>query len=366
MDFTTVKDYLEGLNAEWGLPACAVSVCVGHDNVFTHYVNAFPKDAYWICSVTKLFTSTLFCRLLERGVLHLEDEVADYLPEFREMFVKEPDCTLRPAKRATTLKHMITMCAGQEFFFSYDDIHGVRDRSTRNVMREIAKHPLFTDPGEVFRYSMGLDVIGGAMEVATGTRFSELLEQEICKPLGLCDTSFHPDSELRSRIVPLFRYDEGNKTMIPCSPNLNFQYSELYDSGGGGLCSTLEDVGLLAEALASGGTARNGYQLLKPETIDLMRTNQLTPSERSGLLLTNPWLGSYSYGLGVRTRINQEDGAQTPLGEFGWDGMNGAFFLADPKNQISIVYMQHVERMIPVYTDIAPRLRDLVYKCLDA
>ena len=71
----------------------------------------------------------------------------------------------------------------------------------------------------------------------------------------------------------------------------------------------------------------------------------------------------YGYGLGVRT-MTDPNGSQGPVGEFGWDGAAGAYALMDPVNHVSVVYTQQVLRMIKVYSEIHPHIRDLVYEAL--
>ncbi|CCX38793.1 putative uncharacterized protein [Clostridium sp. CAG:1013] len=71
----------------------------------------------------------------------------------------------------------------------------------------------------------------------------------------------------------------------------------------------------------------------------------------------------YSYGLGVRVMVDNS-AAKSPLGEFGWDGAAGAFGLIDPIHHISLFYTQQILNMGPVYFEIHPHLRDVVYEDL--
>ena len=73
MDFSALTDYLEKLPQDWGIPQCALILRQGRETVFEKPVNADRSDVYWLYSATKLFTATMFCRLLEQGKLKLED-----------------------------------------------------------------------------------------------------------------------------------------------------------------------------------------------------------------------------------------------------------------------------------------------------
>ena len=179
------------------------------------------------------------------------------------------------------------------------------------------------------------------------------------------DTVFHPDETQKARFVPQYRWRGEHRPPELTDGSNKFRFSPDYDSGGAGLCSTLSDYILLPEALPNGGMGRDGYPLLKPETIERMRENHLFGSRKVGFQLRWSRLGSYGYGLGVRTRLDQSDGSHSPVGEFGWDGAAGAYCIADPKNQLSAFYVQHVLDMGPVFEVIHPRLRDLIYLGLE-
>ena len=366
MDFAALTDYLDRLPRDWGIPQCALTVRKGRDTIYEKLVNAQKQDIYWLYSATKLFTATMFCRLLEQGKLKLEDRVSDYLPEYAELTISGPEGTQRTAAKPLLLEHLITMCGGLTYDIFHPCITGAADRSTRGIVREIAKMPLVDEPGDTYLYSLCHDVLAAVMEVVTGVRYGELLQREIIGPLGMKDTCFHPQDGLKRRFAPQFEWQGRKKGAVPCSEDNKFEFSSDYDSGGAGLCSSLEDYILLPEALANGGVGRDGYPLLKPETIEAMRTDHIYGSRRDGFSLRWDRMRSYGYGLGVRTRINREDGGLSPVGEFGWDGAAGAYCIIDPENHISAFYVQHVLNMGPVFDEIHPKLRDLIYQGINA
>ncbi len=364
MDFTALKQYLRALPETMGIPACAMTVHLGRDTVFEEYVNTEPERLYWLYSATKLFTAVMYCRLMERGLLRGSDPVSDYLPEYGKLTVGLTG-DQKPAETVPTLEQLITMCGGLTYDIFSPHIAQAADRSTRGIVREIAKMPLFAQPGETFLYSLCHDVLAAVMEQATGKRYAELLREEIMEPLGMHSTGFHPDALQQGRFMPQFAWNEKEQKAEPCPLTNQFCFSDAYDSGGAGLFSCLGDYILLPEALANGGTGRSGYALLKPETIGQMRRNRLNPAQTEGF--RTRWgyrLGSYGYGLGVRTRLNQLDGSGAPVGEFGWDGAAGAYALIDPERKLSVFYVQHVLNMGCGFERNHPKLRDLVYQCL--
>ena len=134
-----------------------------------------------------------------------------------------------------------------------------------------------------------------------------------------------------------------------------------YDSGWAGITTSVSDYLKFVSALANDGIGKNGEQIISGNTIDLLRTNQL-----SGKQFDNySWkqLTGYGYGLGVRTLIDKaKSGSNGSLGEFGWGGTAGATVLVDPKLKLSAFYTHHM--LNPQEEYYQPRLRNVLYSCL--
>lgn len=113
-----------------------------------------------------------------------------------------------------------------------------------------------------------------------------------------------------------------------------------YESGGAGLVSTVEDYIRFADALACGGVAANGYQVLGKEAL-----RQLTSEQLKEISINNNFTcvqgGDYGYGLGVRIRQVSTDWGLNK-GEFGWDGAAGSYVMMDPKRKISVFIGMHL------------------------
>ena len=114
--------------------------------------------------------------------------------------------------------------------------------------------------------------------------------------------------------------------------------------------------------MANGGIGATGKQILKPETIDLMRTEQLgnyTMDSRFGCA-AGP---GYGYGLGVRTLIDRSH-SKSSIGEFGWDGAAGSYVMIDPKYNLSIFFAMHVLAWPSLIGCGHAPIRDLTYEIL--
>ena len=201
--------------------------------------------------------------------------------------------------------------------------------------------PLGFRPGEMFRYSLCHDVLAAVIEAASGKRFADFMRENIFAPLGMENTYFHlPMAEKEKRMAELWKWDGGVMRLFGKANG--FELTENYDSGGAGLISCAEDYAVFADAMACGGTAKNGVRLLRPETVKYMAGDRL-----SGFVAHPESFGSvvgagYGYGMGVRVLTDKSYGAKAPLGEFGWDGAAGSCFSADLENGIGMVFTEHL------------------------
>ena len=92
-----------------------------------------------------------------------------------------------------------------------------------------------------------------------------------------------------------------------------------------------------------------------------MRTNALNPEQLKQFGCNHNT--GYGYGYGVRTNINPiSAGNVAPLGEFGWDGAKLCYLSADPASRVAVF---HAEHMGGLHSVVIPRLRNLIYSCLE-
>lgn len=92
-----------------------------------------------------------------------------------------------------------------------------------------------------------------------------------------------------------------------------------------------------------------------------MSTNRLNPQQLEDFHIGGKH--EYGYGLGVRTLMDTS-ASKSPLGEFGWDGAQGAYVLVDPQNELSVFYVQAAPDNGPAFATIHPTLRDLIYEAI--
>ncbi|CAN7436336.1 serine hydrolase domain-containing protein [Paenibacillus sp. LjRoot56] len=333
-----------------------------------------PDTIYRIYSMTKVITCVAALMLYEKGLYLLNDPLEEYLPAFKnQQTFRDNNGTksLSPVTNPILIKDLFTMTSG----LTYPGEDTETERQTRtmleNVKREtmdmqalskgLATIPLEFDPGTRWKYGFSHDVLTALIEVLTGQTVGEFLKKEIFDPLGMIDTSFRITEDKRNRLCTIYDRPEGGALTPNTKTDASYQPGSRYESGGGGLLSTIGDYSQFAQLLAKGGE-HEGVRLLSSKTIQLMATNHLNPQQ----LKDFNWqqLRGYGYGLGVRVMMDPAaGGSNSSIGEFGWAGLAGSYMLIDPKEELSVVYMQ---QMLPSQEPfIHPRLRAAIYGALD-
>lgn len=376
MNRKKLTEFLDSLEKR-GIPANDCAVYYRHRPVYRHMtgyadvgrtVPLSERNTYWLYSASKLITCTAMMQLVEKGAAGLDDPVSDYLPEYGRLSVRT-GAGIEPARHIPTIRHLLSMQSGMNYNLETPSIRNVLretagQAATRQVIRALAAEPLDFEPGTHFQYSISHDVLGAVIEAVSGQPLGEYLRAHIFRPLGMEDTGFRMTPERRSRLAAQYLFDEKTRQPSPMTAENNFVLSPRYESGGAGLISTVDDFVTFLDALCGAGENAAGCRILLPQTIDAIRTPQLSASSQKDFDDSFGRIG-YSYGLGCRTLVDRESSrSRSPLGEYGWDGSAGAYALIDVKNQLAVFYAQHVRRSRFVYTEVHPRIRDLVYEML--
>ena len=370
MNFEKISAYLDSLGNDWGIPACDLSIHLHGKEVYRRLCGwrdadkrekASRQDVYWLYSSSKLMTCTAALQLIERGVIALEDPVSKYLPFFADLPVLTPDGPKAP-KRQATISDLFTMRSG----LTYDlqnpwVLKTMRESggkaSTQELIRALAARGLVFEPGEHFFYSLSHDALGAVIEIASGMKLSEYLSKNIFGPLSMRSFTFHPDSETFEKMQDQYTYDTLAKRAVQYGKAYNmYAIGENYESGGAGLIGSVDDYMKLADALCNFGES-NGVRILRPETVEAMRTNRMSGSSLEDF---HRMREEYGYGLGVR--VMMEEGRGSPVGEFGWDSAAGAWVTISPEFGLTAFYAQHVLECPDVYRVIHPTLRNLIYE----
>jgi CubicO group peptidase (beta-lactamase class C family) len=309
------------------------------------------EDAIFpIHSVTKTITSFAAMMLIDRGRIALGDPVSKYIPSFAGMKVgverKDESgkrvLDLVALKRPITVEDLLLHTSGITYGFygeglvkaAYAGIY-LGDFDNAGFAERIAKVPLAEQPRTLWDYGHSTDVLGRVIEVASGQSLYQFEKQNLLDPLGMTTTKFFlTDPVERARYAqPLAKDRHVERNSLDVTR---------WESGGGGMVSTVADFARYGQMLVNGGKL-DGRTYLSAAAFEAMTTDHIGPGAgvaRDYFYFPGDGFG-FGYGFGVRT----DAGNATPpppgsLGEIKWDGATGAYLMVDRAEDMFLVVMQ--------------------------
>jgi CubicO group peptidase (beta-lactamase class C family) len=187
-----------------------------------------------IGSVSKTFTAALVLWLQDRGKLRVDDGICKYLDNCPE------------AWRPVTIRHLLTHTSGILNYTELPDYFENRalESFLSNAIERIKRIPLQFPPGNRFAYSnTGYKLLHEIVEEASGQKYEDLLQSRILDPLGLRNTGFLEEGNIRHAIVKNLAtgYTDGIGP-LEVAP-------WVHPNSGGGMYSTVEDMCVWGQAL---------------------------------------------------------------------------------------------------------------------
>ena len=321
-------------------------------------------SVFRLSSVSKPIVSAAALALVDQGKLSLDDPVTKWLPDFRPKLASGAAPTI-------TVRQLLTHTSGLGYKFAEkpgspyyqagisDGFDELRISLDENV-RRLATVPLFNPPGQAWRYSVSIDVLGAVIEKAAGKALPQVVAELITQPLGMRDTAFWAKDKTRLAVP----YHDAKPEPAPMSDPYVMPYGEgarmtyspsraldpkAFPSGGAGMVGTAPDVMRLLEAIRTGGKP-----ILKAATAASMMRNQLGSVTGPG-----PGMG---FGFGGAVVVDPV-AAHSPqsAGTWQWGGVYGHTWDVDPARKLTVV----------AFTNTAPEglwgkfttdLRDAVYE----
>jgi CubicO group peptidase (beta-lactamase class C family) len=339
--------------------------------------DALDRNAIFrIASQTKAITATAVMMLWEQGLFQLDDPISKYIPAFAEARVLDTlhaDGTYEtiPADKPITIRHLLTHTSGLGYGVidgdprirriyadaGITDLFTTEDISIEESVLKLAKLPLHHHPGERYKYSEGLDVLGYFIEVISGEPLDEYFRKHIFEPLGMADTWFYLPQGKYDRLVAIQRPTDGGWENFPTTfydPDYPIKGARRFFSGGAGLSSTARDYATFLQMYLNGGEL-NGVRLLSRTTIRSIMANQIG----------DLWAPGSYYGLafGVVDETGQGRGGRGSAGTFDWGGYFNTQYFADPQEQIIGILMKQTQRTTKDGTGW--RFRQLVGQAVD-
>ena len=314
-----------------------------------------------IASMTKPITSTAALMLFEEGRFALDDPITRWAPEFSQMRVlRSPNGPLDetdPAERPITFEDLLTHRSGLTYeAFQTGPIAGAYEEALGGEMDSpvlpdnwisgLAAIPLIDQPGGGFHYGRSTDLLGLLLARMEDAPLGDVLKRRIFDPLGMKDTGFIVPAEKRDRRAGMYGFDEVGRLTKRLTATGNSTLPErpvdmAYESGGGGLWSTLDDY-LAFARLFIGAGAVDGVRLLQPETLARMTSNQLTDDQRARAELLS---SGHGFGMGVAVVLVPEKADPIlcggGVGSVGWPGAWGGWWQADPNDNSVMIFLTH-------------------------
>lgn len=340
--------------------------------VFTHTVGSLDPAAgkpmtedaiFRIYSMTKPVTVAAALVLVDDGKLALDAPVANYLPELGALRVVGADA---PATRAMTVRDLMRHTAGLDYGHVAPNSERARllqeayrrsPRDMRNAefVQMLAQLPLAAEPGTVWNYGNGLEVLGRVVEVVSDKPLGAFMAERLFAPLDMRDTAFFwTDEARRARMAEPVAGDH----LLFGMPMFDPRVPRRAELGGEGLVSTARDYARFLQMLLNGGELQ-GRRVLSRASVAEMTRDQLAGIARGPAYTPTPL---YTFGLGfaVRTAGRDVQPAGEP-GDYAWGGAGGTYFWGDPQNQLLVVLMVQAPR---VGRSLRPVLRQAVYDAL--
>ncbi len=333
------------------------------DAVGTKTVGGDPmrRDTIFrIASMTKPVAAVAAMILVEECRLRLDDPVDPFLPELADREVLEGlDGRLAdtvPADRPITLRDLFTLRLGIGAVLAPPGLYPIqRAMEAAGVapgpdspslppdewMRRLGGLPLIYQPGERWMYETGSDVLGVLISRATGGPLEAFFGERIFKPLGMTDTGFHVPAAKLDRLAGCYAAnpETGALELYDGAEDSMWSSPPAFESGGGGLVSTVDDYLAFCRMLLNGGKLGEERILSRP-SVELMTADHLTPEQRRGAEMLLGDGGGWGFGMSVVT--GRDDLAATP-GRFGWDGGYGTSGYSDPgEDMVGILMTQRL------------------------
>jgi methyl acetate hydrolase len=321
------------------------------------------KDTIFnMASMTKPITSVAIMMLVDEGKLTLDDNVAKYLPKYKDPLViskfNEADASYetRPAKRPITIRHLLTHTSGIGYGFASPTLTKI---IAKTKMTELDL-PLLFDPGESWAYGASTRVLGDVVEAISGQKIDAFLQSRILGPLGMQDTSYLVPPAKYPRVVAVnTRGNDGKFVEQPMPATLPAQVR-----GDGGLYGTASDYGLFVRMLLNRGTL-NGKRILTERILTerSVRTvfeNHMGNGVVQPQVSANPALSKNfplgankdKWGLGFQLAADKAPNRRSP-GSGTWAGIFNTHFFIDPSREIGVMVMMQA---LPFYDDAAMKV----------
>lgn len=265
-----------------------------------------PDTMFWIASMSKPMTAVAFMMLVDEGKVSLDDPVEKYLPEFKgQMVVVEKDDThvlLKKPQHPITVRNVLNHTSGLPFRSAVEN-PTLDMLPLRTAVLSYAAGPLEFEPDTKYQYSnAGINTAARILEVITGQKYEDFMQERLFTPLGMKDTTFWPDEAQEKRVATSYKPNQ-DKSGLEAMQVVQLHYP-LHERirqpmPAGGLFSTATDVAKFCQMLLNDGEL-GGKRYLSQAAVKQLQTKQ-----------TPEGLSSYSLGFAVTEATFGHGGAHS-------------------------------------------------------
>ena len=333
------------------------------------------KDTIFeLASMTKIMTAVSALTFYEEGSMTLKSPVSRWFPQFKDMKVAtlaaDGSMTTEPAKNPITVQDLMRHTNGLTYGgrgdtaihkqFPAGSVASSLQYTGPQLIDKLSSVALLHEPGTVWNYGFGLDVLGLIQEKMTGKTLNDIMRERIWDKVGMVDTGFAMTDKNKDRFAHPLPTDPI--TGKPQSIELLTKTTK-FDCGGGCAYGTAADYLRFGQMLLNGGSI-DGKRVLGPQTVAFMTADHLGKNIKNELTVTEAGRAGYGFGLSVAVRTERGVAAiNGNIGDYTWNGAYGTTFWADPKEKMVVVMMAATPGEIR--KDYRERINALIYGALE-
>lgn len=364
--------------------------CIGYDR----------DTIFRLASMSKPIAAAAALMLVADGLIRLTDDAAEFLPELAGLRVlrsiDSPVDDTVPATRPITIRDLLTFTLGTGMVIASPGTYPIQAALQKSgfidglglkpaadeYLRRLTSVPLVYQPGEVWMYNTGSDLLGILVSRAAKQSFGDFLRDRIFEPLGMSDSGFWVPADEIHRLPKAYVPDveHGGLKLEDEAAGGVFSEPPAFESGAGGLVATVDDFHAFARMLLDGGGSTGG-RLLARSTVEEMTSDQLSEEVKSRSPWQPGWMATHGWGFGVGVvttgdrgidlllspfdpEVRNDNFASTP-GAYGWSGGYGTTWRNDPAKGLVAVLMTQVGMMPGEGLQMFRDFLNLAYAAID-
>ncbi|WP_026713504.1 serine hydrolase domain-containing protein [Flavobacterium daejeonense] len=323
-------------------------ICINENSIFS------------LASLSKPLTSFAFLLLCEEKNIPLDSNVSAYIPKFSDLKILNEDGSFSKIYREINFIDLLTHTAGfSDFVYVDNSIDQMYIDLYVNVMQsneeiylkgfvdKILDLPLVSQPGEKWRYSISIDIIGLLIEIISGLSLDEFMSKKFFLPLKMNNTYFDLTKADPNLLCKVYFIDTQEGKLSGKSQVLPRESPKLY-SGGNGIYSTFSDYRNFSKLLLNDGVFE-GKRVCSENVINLFKKNYLTDKHLPYKIHSYNPIVDYGFGLGVRVKISK--GSEEKISEYGWfNSLNSSFWINDKDKTMGLIMSNYSP---PAYYNIS-------------